>query len=815
MDAERPRSAERVWWGLALACVGLAVPLRLLGFVGYGLGDDGNFIAAAVDFLEYGRLDLSNHYHARPLFILPHALAFRVLGVSELSFVLPVFLAALGTHLLGIGIARAAFGARGAFFVSALWLTTPFETLTATAGAPDHELALLLTAAVACCLVGHRSARPAWMIGGAFLVLCGVAVKAPALGILPSFALATALAGRRWGRWLPFWGTLAVAAAAAGLALVAFGTGAEGWLGRLLEGTRPVPDAEAFAVYPRLLWHRDEFGRFMFGAAGWLAAAGLLASGWRTHGAWPRGAGLVVLAGSYLAVFLGMAGSVEFARIFRYLAQVTPAVYLCGGFFLEQVARRTPALAFSGLALAAAFGLQQTPLVTESVRDPNRDGRVLTAFLAEQDIPRSAVIQGDFWSCARVRWLLDPASRAWKFDCPTFRSAREKRAFLANVQGGYVITGGGSLAWYATGDWRLDLRHARFRPPKPGASEVTWERLLEHDGPRRPWRREPLRVWRIVDADQERIVEIPDPELRRCLRRAVFPGSGGADDPAQPITVGLAREPRFLHCARAGIRDGRGLEAFVGARELVLSHNELERIDLTALRQLRLAVLNGNRLQQVDGLREAPALEVLWLSHNALERVELGVLPRLRDLRLEHNRLTAIEVHAPLTGLATLALWANPGLACNAAPLPAALVATSGCGRAAGDLAARLPALDAPAHSQLAWLLGSYGAREDLAEAIAHARAALALAPTAPRHDSLGGLHARAGDLERAVEAYTRALAVDDTYFYAYRNRAQARLGLGDRAGALRDYRRWAEHAPTPAERALAEAALARAQPAD
>ncbi|MEN8159923.1 MAG: hypothetical protein ABFS41_07620 [Myxococcota bacterium] len=807
--------AERVWWALALACVGLAVPLRLWGFVGYGLGDDGNFIAAALDFLEYGRLDLSNHYHARPLFILPHALAFRALGVSELSFVLPVFLAAVGTHLLGVAIAGAAFGARGAFFVSALWLTTPFETLTATAGAPDHELAFVLTAAVGCCFVGHRSARPAWMIAGAVLVLCSVAVKAPALGILPSFALATALSGRRSRRWLPFWGTLAVAGAVAALALVTFASGAQEWLGRLLAGARPSPNAEALSEYPRLLWHRDEYGHFMFGAAGWLAVAGLLAAGWRTNGAWARGAGLVALAGSYLAVFLMMAGSVEFARIFRYLAQVTPAVYLGGGFFLDRVSRRSLPLGLAGLAVAAGFGLQQTPPVTESVRDPNRDGEALVAFLAEQDISPYAVIQGDFWNCGRVRWLLDPASRGWKFRCPNFRSAAEKRAFLANAVGGYVITGGGSLAWYSKGDWRLDLKHARFRPPKPGAADVSWELLLEHDGPRRPWRREPLRVWRVVDADQEQIVEIPDPALRRCLRRTVFPGSGGEDDPERPITVGLAREARFVYCARAGIRDARGLEAFANARELILSHNELERLDLTALGELRIALLNGNRLDRVEGLDAERPLEILWLSHNALERVELGPLPRLRDLRLEHNRLTDVATRVPLPRLASLSLWANPELRCDRTPFPAPLVTASGCGRTSGDLAAHLAKLDARGHARLADLLGEFGAREGLVEATAHARAALALEPTAPRHDSLGGLHARAGDLERAVEEYSRALAVDGTYFYAYRNRGNARLGLGDREGALRDFRRWAESAPTPAERALAEAALERASAGD
>ncbi len=806
---------DRAWWVAAFGCVALAVPLRLALFAGYGLGDDPNFIAAAIDFLEYGRLDLSNPYHLRPLFVLPQALSFHLLGIDDFSLVLPTFVAAIGTHALGVTLAGAAFGARGACFVSLLWLTTPFESLTATAAVPDHGLALFLTAAAGCCWRGRRSAAAGWMVAGAALVLCGVAVKLPALGILPSFALATALAGPHWRRWLPFWATLALAAALGALAFLTVAADARGWLARILEMAWPDPGLRKLAAYPRLLLLRDDHHHFMFGAAGWLAIAGVLAAAWRRPGgARPRGASLVLLSGSYLAVFLFLAGAVEFPRVFRYLAQVAPALYLCGGFFVAQLYARSRTAALAVLGLAAAFGLQQTLPVTEPSRDPNRDGRVLTAFLAAERIAPGVVIQGDFWTCARIRWLLDPASRDWRFHCPTLRKRNEKRAFLEGLESGYLITGGGTLAWYTTGKWTLALDETRFSPPPPGGVGVGWELLLEHDGPRRAWRREPLRVWRVVHPELERVVEVPDPSLRRCLHRAVFPDDT-AEDPERPITVVLAREPRRLHCARAGIRDARGLEAFVNARELILSHNELERLDLGGLSQLRVALLNGNRLEQVTGLEHAPELEQLWLSHNALRSIALGALPALRDLRLEHNALARIRTEASLPRLSTLALWANPALDCPRLPFPAALVARSGCGGAGGDLAARLPALDAGAHNERAWLLGAFGHPEDLEEARAHVAASLALEPSAHGYDTLGRFRERGGDLEGAVEAYDRALALDPGYFPAYQSRGDARLALGDRAGALRDYRRWVSLAPSPDERALAEEALGRVEAED
>ena len=123
---------DRVAWAVAIAALALALPVRLLGFAGFGLGDDPNFAAAFIDYLEHGRLELSNAYHLRPLFILPHALSLRLFGMGELGLVLPILLAALATHAVGIVLAGLAFGARGAAFASLLWLTTPFETLTAT-----------------------------------------------------------------------------------------------------------------------------------------------------------------------------------------------------------------------------------------------------------------------------------------------------------------------------------------------------------------------------------------------------------------------------------------------------------------------------------------------------------------------------------------------------------------------------------------------------------------------------------------------------------------------------------------------------------
>jgi Leucine-rich repeat (LRR) protein len=267
-----------------------------------------------------------------------------------------------------------------------------------------------------------------------------------------------------------------------------------------------------------------------------------------------------------------------------------------------------------------------------------------------------------------------PEARRWQFDCRSFLQSDEKRAFLEAIDHGYVVTGGGALAWYSLRPWVLNLTEVGFVPGPD------WELLMERTAPVKSWRTEPLRVWRVRDALERVVVDIADARFESCLRARVAPlrpEDGLGRD--QPITVRLARHVTNVECADADIGDATGLDAFVNTTVLNLAGNALTSIDVGALTKLEVLILGINALERVTGLSRLESLRLLWLGRNRLETVDVSGLRNLEDLRLDGNRLTSLHGLGDSVRLNTIFLGENPGLDCAALGLPRELLAQSGC----------------------------------------------------------------------------------------------------------------------------------------
>ena len=500
--------SARAWWRLAWAVWLAAIPLRLAFFAGYGLGDDTIFFRAGLNAVITGHLNVADPNVSRLGMSIPQMLAFRILPVNDFSFVLPTFAFALGTHAASLFLARDLLGARGALLTSAFFLTSPYETLTATAFAPDYIVAFWTLLAVLGCWRGQLSGRRRPMALAGVALACALFSKTSALLALPVFGLATLASARRWRGWVAFWGAFGASVVAGSLLFKVLGQSPLHWYLNRAGGQPGGHDVTAMlgptlAIYPRYLFLREpDYGDWMFGVTGWMAMLGVLAALWGARTERWRGPSRVVLL-----CFIGLL-LLEFAphkldfhayyshpRIFRYLAQVSALVYLSAAFSVEVLlGAHTRALRAGAVALALAawgFGLWEAPRVSEPSWDANRDGRALSRFFHDHPPAAPATVQSDYWHCYRLEDINN--DQHLELRCPLRNTREEKEEFLASIHEGYVVTGGGRVAWYSTRSWALDLSDAGFTPPP------TWHLLFERDGPVKPWRREPLRVWRVEE----------------------------------------------------------------------------------------------------------------------------------------------------------------------------------------------------------------------------------------------------------------------------------------------------------------------------
>jgi hypothetical protein len=333
------------------------------------------------------------------------------------------------------------------------------------------------------------------------LVALGFLNRVSTLLFLPPLALATLLAWRRMGVfWLAF-------ATAIGL-ICAWDTWLSGnpvrWFTFNSGGGADMTDVLDYIlrVYPRYLFGLDDNGNRMFGATGWMALVGVGIASWHVVRRRAGAVDVVVVLG---VVVLG--ALIEFLphradftrywshpRIFRYLVQVAPFVYLATAYALESLWRRHLALGVPAVLVTAAIGLWQTPAVTRPLHDANKDFRALLPFLQQHEgLPGTPPmpLQTDYWRVNLIHARYPGFGRAWELRGVTPDSRDEKIAFLRDAKPGLVVTGGATLPWYSGIGLVLSLSALDFAPPP------TWRLVYEVPGEVTPWRLEPLRVWRV------------------------------------------------------------------------------------------------------------------------------------------------------------------------------------------------------------------------------------------------------------------------------------------------------------------------------
>ena len=501
------------WWTLAWLCLVLAVPLRLAFFAGFGLGDDPGESLSLIAFAQHLRLNPGDSMHYRVINVVLRGLLYRVFSINELAFVLPILAFALGTHALSIFLARDLLGARGAFLTSLLFLVTPYETLASTANVPDYINAFFGVACAWAAYRGYHRRSDRYMALAAVFVVLGLFNRLSAVLLAETLGVATLFTLRQWRRWLALWAGFAVLVGLMCLADFFYSGLPYGWIvnysGPVMGGydVTSVLGYELM-VYPRYVFHHNEYPNWMFGLTGWCAALGaLLALGRailrRAGGAeWFVVLAFFVFVGlfEFMPHRLTLHGYWSHPRIFRYLAQISPALYLSGAYLLDQLWAVGPRGSPVGLGAVlcvpiALFGLQQTPRVAGPLCDANRDGRQLIAYLRTIATDKPVPLFTDSWRKLLIQTQYPRHDTAWMLHAVGPDSKDEKVSFLRSVREGLVITGGATLPWYSGIDLIVSLSRLDFTVPP------TWTLLRQFDGQLASWRVEPLRVWSVKSQD--------------------------------------------------------------------------------------------------------------------------------------------------------------------------------------------------------------------------------------------------------------------------------------------------------------------------
>ncbi|MBZ0168981.1 Dolichyl-phosphate-mannose-protein mannosyltransferase [Candidatus Methylomirabilis lanthanidiphila] len=469
--------------------------LRLVLFCGDGLGDDPNYFAAFKNIYD-GRMFNSQYYY-RFSYWIPQIVIWKIFGINEFTFILPVLLSSIGCIYVVYLIGRELFDIETGLIAATLMAVNPFEVLNATLISTDVNLSLYMLLAVYFFVVAQRHYSAFYFVLSALFIFLAFVNKLFGAYILPVI-LGFYLAREGWdlrkiSRYLTFMVSLMV------LFLILFITC---WFlvgdpftyitifGQNREPPHIAPlDAYQLMIYPNQMFFKNEFGESL-------------------HGYHFYGVVLCLLIGvrnnvcekifPVLVWFLVMFFFVEFfphkvrdfipytiPRIFRYFVIVVPPSIIFVSYYWNRFRKNYQTIFAVAFAVYVAFSIPWSYESTRIARIAFGEVRDATTYLKNQN----GDIYSDWYLISKIERLenggrRDPRLHAW-INTETPEAWQQK--FLS-VETGYVVTGGPRLPYYGCFSCIPNLGH--FVPPR------NWRMLREFDDRGYPpWKVEPLRIW--------------------------------------------------------------------------------------------------------------------------------------------------------------------------------------------------------------------------------------------------------------------------------------------------------------------------------
>jgi hypothetical protein len=487
-------------WMLGLMALGAA--FRLYYRSGYGLGDDVLFRHIIANLLSSLTLRLDNISY-RFTWWFPTGLSSWTFGLNEFGMILPITVTAIAGIGLIYAFGKALWGTSGGIIATSLLLVAPLDVAWSTMLSPDILVSFF---SAFCVLLTLRALeqedtswkRYLWILAAASLWLA-YGAKLSAVLLLPALALICWMKRQYVDRqFVYFLATLAALFGGTHLMFylltgdIIFPFHAElssqGLVGDAASQHRLT--SPVFWSYIRWLFLPDQLGDFLFSFYPHLLVL-LAATSWflgiRTAPA---------IFWWFVFVFLGMQFNIQhvhgvwisgFRNIRHAHVLVYPLILLLTG-YLTSLRRRYPMFSHGILVLVLVFSAWQSVATASKTQIAFDDRRHVSHFLLT--LPPKTVYS-DF-QIATWASILD-FGYPWKFETLESFDRTVRRAQIAAIGSGYLITGGGREPYYGCID--CIPRADELAPSK-------WRLIREFPGPAEPtrWRPEPLRLWEVGEA---------------------------------------------------------------------------------------------------------------------------------------------------------------------------------------------------------------------------------------------------------------------------------------------------------------------------
>lgn len=175
-----------IFWGFLMF---FSLAIRLYFFHGWGLGDDPNYFSAIYTLrkIEYIPFQDSGYYY-RFFFWAPPLILFKIFGVSEFAFIIPILIFDLTTIILVYILAKQFFDETTALLSAVFYSLNPFNVVFSTTFTIDFTQSMFICI---CAIYYNKYIKNEGIklsIASGLAFMCAYLVNPKALFLIPAFA---------------------------------------------------------------------------------------------------------------------------------------------------------------------------------------------------------------------------------------------------------------------------------------------------------------------------------------------------------------------------------------------------------------------------------------------------------------------------------------------------------------------------------------------------------------------------------------------------------------------------------------------------